>query len=153
MPLPSGLGQLFSIEFFCIFDIMQHKAIQQNFHLLLSSVIVAVAALAYGLSPSTILPKLFDFQIVTTDLSNLFRAIMGLYLAFALFWLAGCFNPNLWRAATLSQILFMSGLAAGRIVSLLFDGMPSSLFSFGTIGEVILAAFGYYQIKKYSVKS
>jgi hypothetical protein len=124
---------------------MQQHSFQQNLHLLLSSVIVAAAALMYGLSPSTILPQL----VVTTDLSNVFRAIMGLYLAFALFWLVGMFNYNLWKAATMSQILFMGGLAFGRILSLLFDGVPSKLFAVGTIGELILAVFGYYQIRTY----
>ena len=128
---------------------MQQNSLQQNLHLLLSSVIVVAAALIYGISPSTILPQLFDFQVQTLDLSNVFRAIMGLYLAFALFWMVGIFNHNLWKAATLSQILFMGGLAFGRILSLLFDGVPSMLFALGTIGELILAVFGYYQIRIY----
>ena len=149
MPFPSGLGQSIPIQFFCIFEIMQQHSFQQNLHLLLSSVIVAAAALMYGLSPSTILPQL----VVTTDLSNVFRAIMGLYLAFALFWLVGMFNYNLWKAATMSQILFMGGLAFGRILSLLFDGVPSKLFAVGTIGELILAVFGYYQIRTYLRKT
>jgi len=153
MPFPSGLGQSIPIQFFCIFEIMQQHSFQQNLHLLLSSVIVAAAALMYGLSTSTILPQLVDFQVVTTDLSNVFRAIMGLYLAFALFWLVGMFNYNLWKAATVSQILFMGGLAFGRILSLLFDGVPSKLFAVGTIGELILAVFGYYQIRTYLRKT
>jgi hypothetical protein len=78
---------------------------------------------------------------------------MGLYLAFALFWLVGMFNYNLWKAATVSQILFMGGLAFGRILSLLFDGVPSKLFAVGTIGELILAVFGYYQIRTYLRKT
>jgi hypothetical protein len=78
---------------------------------------------------------------------------MGLYLAFALFWLVGMLRPNLWKAATLSQILFMGGLAFGRMLSLLFDGVPSTLFALGTIGELILALFGYYQIRIYGRKT
>jgi hypothetical protein len=153
MPFPSGLGQSFPIQFFCIFEIMQQNSLKQNLHLLLSSIIVVAAALIYGLSPSTILPQLFDFQVETTDLSNIFRAIMGLYLAFASFWIVGILTHNLWKAATLSQILFMSGLAFGRILSLLFDGVPSTLFALGTIGEFILAVFGYYQIRTYGRKT
>lgn len=127
---------------------------QQNIHLLLSSVIVIVAALMYGLSPSTVLPRLFDFQVLTPDLSNVFRAIMGLYLAFALFWVVGMLRSTLWKAATLSQILFMGGLAAGRIISLSIDGWGSVLFSLGTIGEVVLCLFGVFQYLKFnSLKS
>ena len=149
MPLPSGLGQYNPIRFFCIFEIMQQNSIQQNVHLLLSSVIVITAALVYGLSPSTVLPKLFDFQVQTPDLSNVFRAIMGLYLAFAFFWLMGIMRPSLWKAATLSQFLFMGGLAAGRIISLYEDGFGSLLFSVGTLGEVLLCLFGVFQYLKY----
>jgi hypothetical protein len=153
MPFPSGLGNYFPIHFFCIFEIMQQNSLQQNLHLLLSSVIVVAAAMIYGISPSTILPQLFDFQVATTDLSNIFRAIMGLYLAFASFWMLGMLRSNLWKAATLSQVLFMGGLAFGRILSLFFDGVPSTLFALGTIGELILAVFGYYQIRIYGRKT
>jgi len=132
---------------------MQQNSIQQNVHLLLSSVIVIAAALVYGLSPSTVLPQLFDFQVQTPDLSNVFRAIMGLYLAFALFWIVGMLTPNLWKAATLSQILFMGGLAVGRIISLAVDGWGSILFSLGTLGEIILCLFAVFQYFKFeSVK-
>ena len=127
---------------------MEQNSIQQNVHLLLSSVIVIAAALVYGLSPTTVLPLLFDFQVQTPDLSNVFRAIMGLYLAFALFWMVGILKPKYWEAATLSQILFMDGLAFGRSVSLLIDGIPSTLFAFGTLGEFVLALFGWYQFRK-----
>jgi hypothetical protein len=132
---------------------MHQNSLQQNVHLLLSSVIVIAAAFVYGLSPSTVLPKLFDFQVQTPDLSNVFRAIMGLYLAFALFWIVGMLNPSLWKAATLSQVLFMGGLTLGRILSLLFDGVPSMLFALGTIGELILAVFGYYQFRTFLRKT
>lgn len=133
---------------------MEQNSIQQNVHLLLSSVIVIAAALVYGLSPTTVLPKLFDFQVQTPDLSNVFRAIMGLYLAFALFWIVGMLRPNLWKAATLSQILFMGGLATGRIISLTVDGWGSILFSLGTVGEIVLCLFAVFQYLKFkSVKN
>jgi Domain of unknown function (DUF4345) len=105
-PLPSGLGHSHPKQFFYTFEIMQKNTIPKNSHLLLSSVIVIAAAFLYGLSPSTILPQLFDFEVTTTDLSNVFRAIMGLYLTFASFWIVGILKPNYWKAATVSQILF-----------------------------------------------
>ena len=149
MPFPSGLGQSVPIHFFCIFEIMQQNSIQKNIHLLLSSVIVIAAALVYGLSPNTVLPKLFDFQVSTTDLTNVFRAVMGLYLSFASFWIVGILQSKYWKAATISQVLFMLGLAFGRIISVLLDGMPSAIFSFGILGELILGVFGWYQCQKH----
>lgn len=112
------------------------------------------AALVYGLSPNTVLPRLLDFQVLTPDLSNVFRAIMGLYLAFALFWFVGIIIPNFWKAATLSQILFMGGLATGRLISFYIDGWGAVLFSLGALGEIVLCLFGLYQYFKFSrVKS
>jgi hypothetical protein len=43
----------------------------------------------------------------------------------------------------------MLGLAFGRIISLIIDGLPSLIFSIGSIGELILAFFGIYQLISY----
>lgn len=120
----------------------------KNSHLLISVVIVIPVALTYGMFPSEILPKIVDFTVQTSDLKNVFRAIMGLYLAMASFWILGIMKPKFWFAATVSNILFMGGLALGRIISLVIDGMPSTIFFIGTFGELILAFFGIYQLQK-----
>lgn len=128
---------------------MSNTTIRHNLHLIIAAVIVIPVACVYGLFPKTILPQLLDFSVETTDLSNVFRAIMGLYLAFASLWIFGILKPDYWKAATLAQILFMLGLAFGRILSLLLDGMPSPVFSYGILGELILGIFGGYQFQKY----
>jgi hypothetical protein len=129
---------------------MQKSNIYKNAHLLLSAVIIIPIALVYGVFAKSILPELLDFKIETTDLSNAFRSIMGLYMAFAFLWILGILKPNYWKAATISNILFMGGLAFGRIVSLLFDGLPSTIFVLGTAGELILTAFGVIQLQQYN---
>ena len=129
---------------------MSKTAIRQNLHLIISSVIVIPVACVYGLFPKTILPQLLDFSVETTDLTNVFRAIMGLYLAFAVLWILGTVKPNYWKAATISQILFMLGLALGRILSVFLDGIPSPVFYYGILGELILGIFGWYQLRKYN---
>ena len=98
--------------------------------------------------PEKVLPVFLDFKVETTDLFAVFRTIMGLYLAFSVLWILGILKSNYWYAATLSNMLFMLGLACGRIVSLLLDGMPSLVFFVGTIGELILALYAFYQLKK-----
>jgi hypothetical protein len=118
------------------------KHLSKNIHLLLSVSIVIPLAFVYGFSPN----YLFDIQINSSDEANVFKAIMGIYLAFASFWIIGIVKPNYWRAATISNILFMLGLAFGRIVSLICDGMPSSLLIYGTIGELVLAIYGFLQL-------
>jgi hypothetical protein len=128
---------------------MSKIAIRQNLHLIISAGIVIPVAFVYGLFPKTILPELLDFSVETTDLANVFRAIMGLYLTFASLWILGIIKPDYWKAATISQILFMLGLAIGRMLSLSLDGIPSPVFYYGILGELILGIFGWYQIQKY----
>ena len=123
--------------------------IRQNLHLILSVLIVIPAALLYGLSPNDTLPLLFDFEVQTTDLKNIFRAILGLYLAFAVIWILGIFRDDCWKIATVSNFVFMFGLVFGRMLSIILDGIPSPAFAIGIIGELILGLFAFYQYRKY----
>ena len=92
---------------------MLNKHIFKNLHLLLSASIVIPIAFIYGFFPN----YLFEIQVKSIDEANVFKAIMGLYLAFASFWIIGIFKPNYWKAATISNVLFMIGLAFGRTIS------------------------------------
>ncbi|WP_396182364.1 DUF4345 domain-containing protein [Flavobacterium sp.] len=123
--------------------------ILKNLHLIISVLIVIPAALFYGLFPNETAPILFDFEVQSTDLKNVFRAILGLYLAFSTFWIMGILKPDFWKMATLSNFIFMIGLVAGRMLSMILDGIPSPAFSYGIIGELILAIFALYQYRKY----
>ena len=116
--------------------------LMKNVHLLLSAVLLLVIALAYGFDPKRILPRFFNLQISTTDTVHIFRSLMGLYLAMLASWFWGAFKPAFWKTATIINILFMSGLAAGRIISFMADGWPSALFIIGCGGEIFLAAWG-----------
>ena len=122
---------------------------RKNLHLIISTIILTIVALAYGLSPNNILPELFDFQVQTIDLKQTFRATMGLYLGMVVLWIIGIFNPRHWRTATISTVFFMSGLAAGRIISLVLDGIPSIYFSVGLAVELTLAFWGIINLNKY----
>jgi len=73
---------------------------------------------------------------------------MGLYLAMTAFWVTGIYKPAYRRSATIANVLFMSGLAAGRIFSLIVDGVPSTLFLIGLALELILACWGMWNLKK-----
>ena len=102
-------------------------------------------ALSYVVSPSSSIPFLFKFPVDTVDAAHIFRAVMGLYLAQALFWIAGALKPALTNAALWSVIVFMWGLALGRLISLIVDGMPRPILvvylllevGFGVIGCLI----------------
>jgi hypothetical protein len=92
---------------------------------------------------------LFDIEVESIDLKQIFRATMGLYLGMVVFWLIGISKPHYWRIATISNVLFMIGLASGRIISLLLDGIPSISFSVGIALELSLALWGIINLKKF----
>ena len=122
---------------------------RKNLHLAISVIIISIISLTYGLFTNSILPKLFDFKVESIDLKHVFRATMGLYLGMVVLWLIGIFKPSHWRIATISNVLFMIGLALGRVISLIMDGIPSLSFSIGLALELILALWGIKNLKKY----
>ena len=123
----------------------------KNIHLLFSSILLTIVSFGYGFGYQ--IADVFSFSVTSVDLENIFKAIMGLYLAMAGFWLYGVINPNYWKAATLVNILFMLGLAVGRTVSILLDGIPSDLWILGTIGEFVIGFWGIYNLRKYKSSS
>ena len=123
----------------------------RNLHLIISTILIVSIAFAYGISPDTILPGMFDFKVETTDLHNIFRAIMCLYLGMVIIWVSGIFKVRYWETATIVNIVFMSGLAVGRLVSFAADGIPSITLLIGFFAEVSLAALSYFNWKKYKI--
>ena len=124
----------------------------RNLHLIISAILIVVIAFAYGVTPGTLLPTLFDFKVETTDLHNIFRSLMCLYIGIVIIWVAGIFKPRYWTAATIVNIVFMSGLAIGRLVSFAADGTPSLTLIIGFFVEVSLATLSYFNWKKYCVR-
>jgi hypothetical protein len=129
------------------------QPVHQNFktlHLKISAIAILFIGTVYGFFPNKFFPGRFDFSVATIDLKNIFRATMGLYIGMVVIWIAGIINPKIWAAATLTNIAFMGGLAAGRLVSLLVDGMPTIYFIYGLAGELLLAVWGIYNLVRYS---
>ena len=120
----------------------------RNLQLILSGIIVIVAGLVYGLHPSYSMPLLLDFEVEAVPLKNIFRAIMGIYLGLGIYWLLGAFRPTLWRPATRCNVLFMGGIASGRLISLLWDGFSTSFF-IAMVLELIFMVWGFYNLKAY----
>ena len=122
--------------------------ILKNLHLVISLSIVVPTAIIYG-SPS-ILPQHLEIQVSTNDLSNMLRAIMCLYLGISLVWILGIWKNKYWEKATQLNILFMLTLATGRVISMIFDGLPTGGYIFGVIAEFIIGFYSIYQLKKYT---
>ena len=118
-----------------------------NLHLIISTLIVVPAGLYYGFGINFIFSQFVEIRGITTDVSSIYKAIMGLYLAFASLWILGIFKKDFYIIATITNILFMLGLVLGRIISIIFDGIPSTIFILGTIGELVLGFYGWYQLK------
>ena len=100
----------------------------------------------YGFAPDFI----FNIHNNELDLKNVLKAFSGLYLGFATLWIIGIFNNKFWTTATISNLIFMFGLALGRIVSFTVDGLASPILIVGTFGELILGFFALHQLKKHS---
>jgi hypothetical protein len=121
----------------------------KNLHLITSVIFIIPIALVYGLYPKMTLSPLFDIKVETINLKSIFRAIMGLYLGMAAIWITGIRKPKFWITATLMNIVFMGGLAAGRLLSLALDGFPSIYFLAGLVVELSFAFWGLKNLKKY----
>jgi hypothetical protein len=115
---------------------MSRKIVRQGF---LVSVFMAVmvVALGYGASPEFFTGTLLGSAAADTNTSHILRAVMGLYIANGLFWLYGAFNAKARDYAIAAFGLFCASLLAGRILSLLIDGMPSPLLLVYTGIEVV----------------
>ena len=121
--------------------------IRQTF-LLITAIGLFPIALSYGLIPQKSLSYLFDITVSDPNSIHIFRAVMGLYLALVIFWFIGAFKIQLRQAALYSLVVFMFGLAAGRILSLIIDGMPHWLLAVYLVLELVFGVLGILLIKK-----
>ena len=120
---------------------------KESFFLIFSAVGVFPVALVYGAYPSISLPFFYDIEITNNNLANVFRAIMGLYIAFNIFWIAGAFNQLMRLSALWSLFIFYTGAGAGRILSIGFDGMPDTIFIIYLLLEILGSATSYWLIR------
>ena len=120
---------------------------RESLCLLLIAPSVLAVSLSYGLYPEITLKYLYDIEVNSVNLSNIFRAIMGLYIALSMFWVVGAFKKSLRLAALWSMTVFMTGIALGRILSIIIDGFPYPIFLFYTVIEIFSALMGYFLIK------
>jgi len=120
----------------------------QAVFLLVAAVGLTPIALSYGLMPQHSLSFLFGIDAQAVNVAHIFRAIMGLYLALVLFWIVGALKKQIALSALYSLVVFMLGLALGRLLSLVVDGMPHWLLVVYFILEVGFGLVGVYMIKK-----
>lgn len=114
-------------------------------HLIISVSIVVPVAFVYGFKPELS----FDMSLDTVDEHNFYKAIMGLYLGFSGLWLLGVFKTKYLKTALITNMIFMLGLACGRVLSILGDGLPTFGYLFGTVAELALGCYGLWVLRRY----
>jgi hypothetical protein len=123
---------------------------KEKLFLIVAALGLTPIALGYGLMPGRSLPFLYGVGVDGVSNVHILRAIMGLYLGMVVFWLMGARFPRYRDAALCSLVVFMLGLAAGRVLSFVIDGMPHPLLAvyavleigFGAVGLVLLRRVG-----------
>ncbi len=115
---------------------------KESVFLLVAAAGLTPIALAYGLLPATTVPMLYGVEIDSVNIVHIFRAVMGLYLAMVIFWVMGATREPLRLAALYSLVVFMGGLAMGRLLSLLVDGIPVAPLVIYLVLEVGFALVG-----------
>tara|TARA_B100000035_G_C21007980_1_gene558238 strand:- start:1279 stop:1662 length:384 start_codon:yes stop_codon:yes gene_type:complete len=120
---------------------------KESFFLLFISLGVFPAALGYGLNPKDFLPILYGIEVADNNLSNIFRAIMGLYIGCVLLWIFGAFNKSLTIPALWCMFVFMIGIGLGRALSLILDGMPDMIFVLFMFFEFVAAGITFYLLR------
>ena len=125
---------------------------KESIFLLLAAAGLTPIALSYGLVPQASLPFLFNIEVSNINSTHIFRAIMGLYLALVVFWIVGARRNSLTLPALWGLTVFMLGLAAGRAVSFVIDGMPHHLLTMYFLLELGFGFVGFYLAIRFQEK-
>ena len=120
----------------------------QKILLLFCAIGLIPIALSYGLIPEKTLTPLFGISVDNVNLTHIMRAIMGLYFGQIVFWFMGAFNPSLRKHAMYVLVVFMLGLAFGRLLSIILDGMPHWLLLVYLVLELTFGLTGLFLLKR-----
>jgi hypothetical protein len=111
-------------------------------YLVTVAVVLVPVALSYGVDPAAILPKFMTIRMEGTDQTHILRALMCLYLGMSAFSLIAAFTPEWRHVAVIWAVFFMFSLVAGRVLSLMVDGVPSRIFLLYLAVEVFGGLWG-----------
>ncbi len=70
------------------------------------------------------------------------RAVMGIYFGQVFIWILGFSKPIIRRPAMYCLVVFVLGVAGGRMISFIVDGMSHWSFTVYLILELIIGLFG-----------
>jgi hypothetical protein len=115
--------------------------------LLIAAVGLIPIALGYGFMPEKTLTPLYGFEADNINLKHIMRAVMGLYFGQIVIWFLGATKDEFRRPAMYCLVVFMLGLAGGRIISLLVDGISHWLLIVYLFLEVTIGLIGLRLIR------
>ncbi|WP_210499200.1 DUF4345 domain-containing protein [Vibrio crassostreae] len=121
---------------------------KEKIFLLLATAGLIPIALSYGFSPKASMALLFDIDVNNIESAHIFRAVMGLYLATAAYWVIGAFNNKHTKGALVNLVIFMLGLVAGRLLSIAIDGNPNGVLWLYVVLELGFGLAGVALLKK-----
>lgn len=105
-------------------------------------------ALSYGLMPDVSLKYLYNMTVEDVNSKHIFRAMTGLYFAMIGMWILGATKDKYREVALYAMAIFMFGLAFGRIVSLIIDGIPHWLLIVYAVLEIYSGVVTLFFINK-----
>ena len=110
-------------------------------------------ALSYGADPKS--SHNFPFGIILDGANDthIFLVIMGLYFALSAFLLLGAWKAKMTLPALYCLTVFMFGLAAGRVLSVVIYGNPHRLLFVYFVLEALFGAVGLVMILQTSKQS
>lgn len=98
--------------------------------------------------PEKTLTPLYGFEADSVNLKHIMRAVMCLYFGQVVIWYLGATKEEMRRPAMYCMVVFMLGLAAGRILSILVDGIPHWLLVVYLFLELLLGLIALRLIRK-----
>jgi hypothetical protein len=108
---------------------------------------IAVIGLIYLLAPHLLL-DVYGVDIQSPSEANIFRSGSGsLFVAMAILFCLGAFNTRYTRTSLITLFTFMSGLAVGRLVSIVADGWPHTLLIAVLVVEASYAGAAAYALR------
>lgn len=112
--------------------------------LIFSFVAVTIFGQLYGISPKWYAATFLGITDLNPNFAHMLRALAGLYLALAAFWLYAAFNDRYRNAGILTAILFAGGQAVARSVSLVVDGQPAPMLLSYLAAEIGVVLVGLW---------
>ncbi|MEU6227090.1 DUF4345 domain-containing protein [Streptomyces sp. NPDC047042] len=108
---------------------------------------LGVIGLIYLLVPRFLL-DVYGVDIQSPSEANLFRSGSGsLFVAVAILFCLGAANTRYTRTSLVTLFTFMSGLAVGRVVSIVADGWPHALLIAVLVVEAFYAGAAAYVLR------